>query len=105
MSDLITVGEGLINDGDYGSPDEDLEDWVTIYGPGDDRSGGDFWDPGLDCAAPEGDKNSEEGQGGTSHGKRNFQSATESIHCLRISLHSFCNDRRSDGILQRHGPQ
>lgn len=45
MPNLITVGEGLINDGDYSSPDEDLEDWVTIYGPGDDRSGGDYWDP------------------------------------------------------------
>lgn len=67
LPNLVTVGEGSIDDGSYGSYEEDRDDWVTVYGPGDDRSGGDDQTPGFLCAAPEGNENSDVGQGGTSH--------------------------------------
>jgi len=105
MPNLITVGEGLINDGDYGSPDDDLEDWVTVYGPGDDRSGGDYWDPGFDCAAPVGIANSGEGQGGTSYGKQNTYNFHMIVPWLIAFLCSVCHGRRPDGILQRVGSE
>ena len=67
IENMITVSSGLINDGSFGKTDTD--DWVTLFGPGDDRRDGGTAQPGLLCADFEGDKNSEQTQSGTSHGE------------------------------------
>lgn len=63
IENMITVASGNINDGSRQV--EDVGDWVTIYGTGDDRTRPN----GLVCASNIGNQNSNKEQAGTSHGK------------------------------------
>lgn len=71
---LIAVGSAVLNDGTFGT--KKGEPWITVYAPGDDRSGGDNGKPGMTCAKVTGDGNSEN-QRGTSHGESNIEARNE----------------------------
>lgn len=73
LSNLILVGNGRIDNGEYSSSLKDIDDpkKFTVFAPGDDRKNGGPGKPGIVCAAPTGDGNQpgEDGERGTSPGK------------------------------------
>lgn len=66
---LITVAAGVISDGSSAFGLDNVDSWVTVHGPGDDRKGGQPKNPGLVCVAGVGEGRSSVSQTGTSHGK------------------------------------
>lgn len=59
IPNLIVVGSSDINTGHYDEPEENRNDWTTIYGPGADSALIDSAQPGpILCADKMGDRNS-----------------------------------------------